>query len=94
MTVQLTPDQEAIVQKAVAEGLAPSAEAFVSMALRQMHDELAFDLEERLGMPIDRINAELDKGLAGPAESWEGKRSFHERMLQKHRDVLRGRPKE
>ena len=80
MTVQLTPDQEAIVQRALAEGLAPSAEDFVSMALRQMRDELAFDLEERLEMNLDQINAELDKGLEDPATRWEGAASFHARM--------------
>ena len=84
MTVRLTPDQEAIVQRAVAEGLAPSAEDFVSMALWQMRDELVFDLEERLGMKLDQINAELDKGLEGPTTRWEGAASFHARMLQKH----------
>lgn len=86
MTVQLTPDQEAIVREAVAEGLAPSAEAFVSMALANMRDELAFGLEERLGMTFDQINAALDRGLDGPAEPWEGAESFHARMLRKHRD--------
>ncbi len=43
MTIRLTPDQESLVQEAVASGLAPSAEDFVSKALRNQRDELAHD---------------------------------------------------
>lgn len=91
MTIILTPDQEAIIERAVAAGMAPSAEAFVSMALRHMHEELAFDLEERLGMDIDQLNVEIDKGLTGPSTAWEGAASFHARMLHMLQDVARDR---
>ena len=94
MTIRLTPDQEALVERAVASGLAPSAEAFVSMALRQAQEDLTFDLQERLGMDTDRLNAEIDKGLTGPSTAWEGAASFHARMLQTHQDVTGGRSQE
>ena len=50
MTMRLTPDQEAIVAGAVAQGLASDAEEFVSRALRSQADELAYqsDLEDWL----------------------------------------------
>ena len=41
MTTQLTSDQEALVSGAVAKGIAPSAEAFVTKALRNQLDEEA-----------------------------------------------------
>ncbi|MEO1190535.1 MAG: hypothetical protein AAFY02_02175 [Pseudomonadota bacterium] len=41
MTMKLTPDQEAVVKQVVDAGLAESAEAFVSEALRDQQDELA-----------------------------------------------------
>jgi hypothetical protein len=94
MTIRLTPDQEAIVERAVATGLAPSAEAFVSMALSHMQDELNFDLEARLGMDIDQLNAEIDKGLATPSRAWEGAASFHSRMLKNQQDIASGRSQE
>jgi hypothetical protein len=82
MAISLTPDQEAIVKEAVASGLARSAEDFVSMALKHMHNELVFDLEDRLGIGFDEINAEIDKGLNEPATIWEGAEAFHTRMLE------------
>ena len=45
MTIRLTPDQEKLVQEAVSSGLAPSAEDFVSQALRNERDELARDAD-------------------------------------------------
>lgn len=40
MTIRLTPDQEALVQKAVTSGLAATPEEFVAEALRNQADEL------------------------------------------------------
>ena len=40
MTTRLTPEQEAIVQQAVASGLASSAEEFLSVALERWRAEL------------------------------------------------------
>ena len=88
MSIHLTPDQESIVAKAVAEGKAASAEDFVTVALRRMQDDLEPGLETRLGMSIDDINRELDNGLTGDTAAWEGADAFHKRMLTKHRDIL------
>ena len=48
--MRLTPDQEAIVAGAIAQGLANDAEEFVSRALRNQAEELAYqsDLEDWL----------------------------------------------
>ncbi len=43
MTTRLTPDQEAIVQRALTDGLAQSAEDFVSEALRNQLEQLTTD---------------------------------------------------
>ena len=43
MAIRLTPDQETLVQHAVAQGLAPSAEAFVADALREKVEKAAFE---------------------------------------------------
>jgi hypothetical protein len=78
--------------KVVSRGVATSPEDVVTVALRSMDEALEPDLETRLGMSVDEINRELDKGLSGPATRWEGAKSFHERMLAKHQDALSGRP--
>jgi len=90
MPISLTPIQESIVEQAVKDGKAASAEEFVTIALRRLQDDLAPDLETRVNMPIGDINRELDKGLAGGATPWEGADAFHKEMLAKHQDVLRG----
>ncbi len=79
--MRLTPDQETIVDRVVAKGKVRSAEDFVTVALRQMEGDLSADLESRVGMSIDQLNAELDKGLQGPVTEWEGAEVFHQRML-------------
>ncbi|MGB0694867.1 MAG: hypothetical protein ACPGOY_04410 [Rhodospirillaceae bacterium] len=62
MTIQLTPDQEETVRKAVADGLAPSEEDFVSSALNRMRREL----EEEAG--IRRGLADMAEGRVIPHE--------------------------
>jgi len=91
MTLRLTPSQEVIVQKAVADGLATSPEDFISMAIEQMRDDLSFDLEQRLGMDVEEINQALDKDLGGDAQVWEGGNAFHAKMMEKHRKAPRDR---
>ena len=45
MTTRLTPDQEALVAGAIAKGLAPSAEEFVSEALRNQVEQSTYAAE-------------------------------------------------
>jgi Arc/MetJ-type ribon-helix-helix transcriptional regulator len=94
MTMRLTPDQEQLVQRAVARGMAASAEDVVTAALRSMSGDLEPDLETRLGMDAATINRELDKGLQGTPTRWEGATAFHERMLTKHQGKLGGSSQE
>ena len=92
MTISLTPDQEHIAKKAVEQGLASSAEEFVSAALHQMRDDLHFDVEERLGVKLPSIREAIEAGLNSPVAPWEGAASFHARMKRKHRGALVGDP--
>ncbi len=92
MAIQLTPDQEAAVRRAVERGVAGSAEDVVNAALRLMDLEADTDLEQRLGMSRDELNRELDKGRVGPFGVWEGAKQFTERMREKHQGTLSGRP--
>lgn len=87
MLMTLTPDQQAIVRQAVADGVASSAEDFISLALQRMQDDLTFDLEDRLGMSVEQIDREIEKGLRGAVMPWEGADSFHARMLYTYGDV-------
>ncbi len=90
MTIRLTPIQESIVRQAIKDGKVETAEEFITVALQQMQRDLETNLEQRLGMPIDDINRELDKGLSGDAVAWEGSAQFHDKMVKKHRTVSRG----
>ena len=92
--MSLTLDQQAIVRQAVADGLASSADDFVSVALRRMQDDLTFDLEDRLGMSVEQIDREIDRGLQGAVTPWDGAASFHARMLQTHGGARLGHPQE
>lgn len=91
MEMKLTPTQEALVARAVAKGMAASAEEFVTAALRNMDTDLDESLEDRLGMSVDEINRELDKGPSGDAQKWEGADAFHEKMLARHQAALSDR---
>ncbi len=43
MSIRLTSEQETLVHSAVEDGMAPSAEQFVTEALERRRDDLAFD---------------------------------------------------
>ena len=85
MAMRLTPDQEALVQQAIAKGVASTPEDVVTAALRSIEADQDPDLPVRAGMSLDQLNRELDKGLEGQSTPWEGAEAFHERMLAKHR---------
>lgn len=91
MDMKLTPTQQALVERAVAKGMDASAEDIVTAALRYMGADIDDRLEDRLGMSLPALNRELEKGLSGAFEKWEGAEAFNERMLQKHQAALSGR---
>ncbi len=88
MTIRLTPSQQSIVDQAVKDGKAQSAEEFITVALRQLQQDLEPNLEERFGLSTADLNRELDKGLDGSASLWEGATSFHRKMTVKYQDLL------
>ena len=89
--MRLTPDQEAIVQRALARGVAGSPEEVVTAALRVIELDDERPVHERLGMSSDQLNDELRKGLEGPFTEWEGAESFNQRMREKYQAELRDR---
>jgi|GEM_PF-3130334 len=94
MAMTLTPEQQALVRQVLEHGGAASEEEAVTEALTRLRDQVAFDLEERLGLTRAEIAAALEAGRATPVAPWRGADAFNERMRKKHQDRLNGRSAE
>ena len=92
MTIKLTAQQEALVERAMARGMAASPEDVVTAALRSVVDDVEPAIEARLGMSREQLDHELRKGLEGSSHRWEGADAFHQKMRAKHQAVLGERP--
>ncbi|MCE7028979.1 ribbon-helix-helix domain-containing protein [Jiella avicenniae] len=84
MTITLTADQEALVRRALERGVGSSEEAVIDAALRSLGENPEPDILERTGMEAAALNRELERGLSGPGEPWEGADAFEAKLRAKY----------